>query len=306
MAKVLETPVAKKKFRRKLDVQEPSSNSAENFKVDHPAKVSSTAASRSHSAITESFKVCRNEQQQERKVLTETSSSAKINIARQTSQPDLKSVQMNAAKGPEVTEPTTPNSLHSHYPKSFCDHVHFSAVGSVNVTLRKQCRDEYLIGRETGKSTERFTPQAAVEPFLLEEAPVRDDGQSDWSLSSNGSTFPNSIQFTHSYPSKNPALVNPFSLTDPAVDNVDFGSSVGDNSDVTVYKDIAKKPPGVKSMRYAGIKMAKSREPIPGSEDEPTRKACPKSLLSQFKLCQQDSGFDSPVSLKTNLNGACS
>ncbi|TSM52318.1 COP9 signalosome complex subunit 2 [Bagarius yarrelli] len=292
MAKVLETPVAKKKFQTKQDVQEPSLNSA------NPAKVSS-ASTQSHSAIAESYRVCRKQQKQEREIFTVTSSSAKVNTAHKNSQSDIKSAQMNAAKGPEVPEPATPNPLHSYPPKSICDRADGSTVGSVNVTLRKHSREEYLIGTEKGTSSECFTggKNLTVEPFLLEEAPVRDDGQSDWSLSSNGSTFSSNIVFTHSYPSNNPELVNLLSLTDPTVDNVDFGSSVGDNSDVTVYKEIAKKASGVKLMKYAGINRAKSREPIPGSEDEATRKACPKSLLSQFKLCQRDSGFDSPVSL---------
>ncbi|XP_053498224.1 centrosomal protein of 152 kDa isoform X2 [Ictalurus furcatus] len=302
MAKVLETPVAKKKFQRNLDSQEPSSNSTENSKVDH--KVFCAASSQSHSAITESHKVCRNEQRQQMKVLAETSSvgqTVKMRTAGKASRPDFKSVKTNAAKGTEITEPTTPRSLHHHPPKSFCDfassHVHFNTVDSVNVTLRKHSREEYLMRTEAGKASESFTPRVAVEPFLIEEAPVRDDGQSDWSLSSNGSTFSNNIHLTSSYPSKTPQPVSSFSLTGPAVDELDFGSTIGDNSDVTVYKEIAKKPFGVKPKKYAYSKMTKSRDPIPGSEDEMSRKTCPKSLLSQFKMSQQDSGFDSPVSL---------
>ncbi|KAF4081363.1 hypothetical protein AMELA_G00160580 [Ameiurus melas] len=294
MAKVLETPVAKKKFQRNQDSQEPSSNSTENSKVDH--KVSCAASSQSHSASTESHRVCRNEQRQQMKVLAENSSvgqTAKMKTSGKASQPDFKSVKTNAAKGPEITEPTTPWPLHHHPPKSFCDfassHVPFSTVGSFNVTLRKHSREEYLMRTEAGKVSE--------QPFLIEEAPVRDDGQSDWSLSSNGSTFSNNIHLTSSYPSKTPQPVSSFSLTGPAVDDLDFGSTIGDNSDVTVYKEIAKKPFGVKPKKYAGSKMTKSRDPVPGSEDEMSRKACPKSLLSQFKISQQDSGFDSPVSL---------
>ncbi|XP_026775518.3 centrosomal protein of 152 kDa isoform X2 [Pangasianodon hypophthalmus] len=297
MAKVLETPVAKKKFQRNQDVQEPSSNS----KVDHPAKVLCAASSQSHSA-RKSHKVCRNEQWQQMKVLTETSSAAqtaKMKTTGKASQPDFKSVKTNAANGPEVKEPATPQTLHSCDPKPFCDFAsssaHFSTVSSVNVTLRKHSREEYLMGTEAGKASERFTPQVTAESFLIEEAPVRDDSQSDWSLSSNGSTFTNNIHLTSSYPSKNPGPMN--SLTGPTVDDLDFGGIIGDNSDVTVYKEIARKPSGVKPKKHAGIKMTKSREPIPGSEDEAIRKACPKSLLSQFKICQQDSGFDSPVSL---------
>ncbi|XP_046715991.1 centrosomal protein of 152 kDa isoform X2 [Silurus meridionalis] len=300
MAKVLETPVVKKKLHRNPDGQDPSSNSTEDSKVDHLAKVSGAPSSQSRSTVTVSHKVCRNEQRQQMKVLTETSSAAqtdKIKTAGKASQPDFKSVKTNAAKVPDVPEPVTPHSLHSHHPKSFRDFAsssaHFSSVGSVNVTLRKQSREEYLTGTETGKASERLTPQVADEPFLVEEAPVRDDGQSDWSLSSNGSIFINNIHLTSSHPGKHPEPVKSFSLTGPTLDDLDFGSTAGDNSDVTVYKEIVKKP----SKKYTGIKLTKTREPIPGSEDEAIRKTCTKSLLPQFRICQQDSGFDSPASL---------
>lgn len=288
----------------KMFITEPSADSTENSKVDHPAKVSSAISSQNHSAINEPHKVCRNEQRQQMKVPTETSSvaqTAKMKTASKNFQPDFNSVKTNAAKSPEVTEPATPWSLHSHHPKSFRDlpspSAHFSTTGSVNVTLRKHSREEYLMGTDAGKASECFAPQVAVEPFLIEEAPVRDDSQSDWSLSSNGSTFTNNIHLASSYPSKNPEPVNSFSLTGPAIDDLDFGSTTGDNSDVTVYKEIAKQPFGLKPKKYTGIKMTKSREPIPGSEDEAIRKVCAKTLLSQLKICQQDSGFDSPVSL---------
>lgn len=273
---------------------ETSSNSTENSKVDRPAKVSCAPSSQSHPAKTESHKVSRNEQRQHWKVLTETGSTTrtpKMKTAGKASWFNLNSEKMNAAKGPEVTEP-----LQSPHPKSSCEiGVHFNTVDSVNVTLRKPSREEYLMGTEAGKASEHFTPRVTVEPFLLKEAPVRDDSQSDWSLSSNGSTFTSNIHLTHSYPSKHPDPLNFESFPDPTVD-LDFGSTIGDNSDVTVYKEIAKKPPRVKPMKNADVKLTKNRQPIPGSEDEAIRKACPKSLLSQFKLCQQDSGFDSPGS----------
>ncbi|XP_027028950.2 centrosomal protein of 152 kDa isoform X1 [Tachysurus fulvidraco] len=271
MAKVLETPVAKKKVPRNQEVQELSSNSTENTRVDHPAKVPCAASSQIYSGITSG----------------------------KASRTNLNPVKTNA-EGPEVTEQATLKTQHSPHAKSFGEiaspSVHFSTVGSVNVTLRKHSREEYLMGAEAGKASERFTPQATVHPLLLEEAPVRDDGQSDWSLSSNGSTFTSNIHLMHSYPGKNSEPLNSLSQSGPAEDDLDFGSTIGDNSDVTVYKEIARKTSGVKPMKNTGIKLTKSRQPIPGSEDVAIRKACPKSLLSQFTLCQQDSGFDSPVS----------
>lgn len=285
-------------------ITESSAKSMENPKVNPPAKLSCVASSQSHSAMTESQKVCRNEQRQQMKVPTEISSAAqttKMKTAGKTSQSDFKPVKKNAAKGHEITEPATPQSLHSPHPKSFCDFAsssaHFNTVSSINVTLRKHSREEYLMGTEAGKANERVAPEVPVKPFQFEEAPVRDDSQSDWSLSSNGSTFTNNIHLISSYPNYNPEPVNPLLLTGTAEDDLDFGSTVGDNSDVTVYKEIVKKPTGVKPKKYTSIKMTKSREPIPGSEAEAIHKSCPKGSLSQFKICQQDSGFISPVSL---------
>uniref|UniRef100_A0A4W4G9E0 CEP152 CEP63 binding coiled coil domain-containing protein n=1 Tax=Electrophorus electricus TaxID=8005 RepID=A0A4W4G9E0_ELEEL len=171
--------------------------------------------------------------------------------------------------------------------------VHSGDIGTTNVTLRKQSRDMYLIGNESGKA---LTPQLAADPSLVEEAPVRDDGQSDWSLSSNGSTFTNHVYLTTSYPSKNADAVRLLSVAGPQVNDLDFGSTLGDNSDVTVYKEIVKKPACVKPKRGTSITASKVREPTPGSEEQRIHRLCPKSLFSEFKVRQQDSGFDSPLS----------
>uniref|UniRef100_A0A8B9LLN1 CEP152 CEP63 binding coiled coil domain-containing protein n=1 Tax=Astyanax mexicanus TaxID=7994 RepID=A0A8B9LLN1_ASTMX len=296
MAKVLETPVAKKRPQRNPNGQEPSIN-AETSANDHAAKVPGGAQSQSFPVVAEVRKDCRNEQIHHSYSLTTPAARPRgIDPAGPQTQ-DFLSVRPNSAKTPVHV---TPLSLHSHNPKLIDDvGSSFKRNSDVNnaITVRKQSREMFLTGRESGKASDHLTPHVAVEPFLIEEAPVRDDGQSDWSLSSNGSTFTNNIHLTSSYSGKNAQPARPFSLMNPSVDNLDFGSCVGDNSDVTVYKEIVKKPPSLKSQQSAGLKTTKSREPIPGSEGEKIHRLCPKSLFSELKIYQQDSGFDSPLSL---------
>ncbi|XP_072529793.1 centrosomal protein of 152 kDa [Salminus brasiliensis] len=302
MAKVLETPVAKKKLQRNLNGQEPSLNAVTSVK-DHAAKVSGGAQSQSLSVIAESREDCKNEQIHHIRSLTETDHTTPTVRQRGISPagPQLDPHMSLRANGAKAPVHVTPVSVHSHKSKPLDDVgsfiIHNSDANRANVTCRKQSREMFLMGTESGKASDHFTPHAAVEPFLIEEAPVRDDSQSDWSLSSNGSTFTNNVHLTSSYSSKNAQPVRPFSLKNPSLDDLDFGSCIGDNSDVTVYKEIVKKPPCLKSQQCAGLKTTKSREPIPGSEGEKIHKLCPKSLFSELKIYQQDSGFDSPLSV---------
>lgn len=211
---------------------------------------------------------------------------------------DLKSVKAHRAGGAEGHEQLTSVSLHSvnltpaNEFVSF--NVHDSTVKSANVTLRKQSRETFLMGTEVGKASERSTPQVTVQPFMIEEAPVRDDGQSDWSLSSNGSAVPNKLHFS-SYHHKKTNLLNMHSLSGHSVENLDFGSHSGNDSDVTVYKEIAKKPTDVKPKLNTHSNISKSREPIPGSDGVKNYRHCSKSLFSEFKMCLKDSGLDSPL-----------
>lgn len=166
---------------------------------------------------------------------------------------------------------------HTHFAH---DGVFNSNVRTPNVTLRKHSREMFMEG---------LGEPSSVQPFLIEEAPVRDDGQSDWSLTSNGSNFINNIHLTSSYPEPG----KPFSVNA----GLDFGSSIGDNSDVTIYKEIIQPPSYVKPNVCVDRRTNKRREPIPGSERHGVRKMCPKSLFSELKVRQQDSGFDSPLAL---------
>ncbi|KAL6474318.1 hypothetical protein MHYP_G00178790 [Metynnis hypsauchen] len=301
MAKVLETPLARKKLQRNQNVQDLSLN-AETSANDHATKLSGATSIESLSFRAESQENCEIEQTHqicsvaESEYATQKSKLRGLAPAGKGPQQDFKkSVRANGGKDPEVTEQLTTE------PKPLGDFAsytaHIDVVSNANVTFRKQSREMYFTGTESGKANERLTPQVAVEPFLIEEPPVRDEGQSDWSLSSNGSTFTNSIHLTSSYPSRNAEPVRPYSLMNPSVGDLDFGSCLGDNSDVTIYKEIVKKPSYVKPKHGAGHKSKKSREPTPGSEGERIHRLCPKSLFSELKICQQDSGFDSPLSL---------
>ncbi|XP_026872929.2 centrosomal protein of 152 kDa [Electrophorus electricus] len=302
MAKVLETPQPKKKLQRNPNGQVPLSNPETNN--EHPTTVSGAASSQSLPVIPENHEDYEKNQVRQIHSITETNRDTQtaklreLKMGFKTSQAGfLGSVRGSAANGLGMAEQVTPMSLHYHSPKVLgafaSSSVHSGDIGTTNVTLRKQSRDMYLIGNESGKA---LTPQLAADPSLVEEAPVRDDGQSDWSLSSNGSTFTNHVYLTTSYPSKNADAVRLLSVAGPQVNDLDFGSTLGDNSDVTVYKEIVKKPACVKPKRGTSITASKVREPTPGSEEQRIHRLCPKSLFSEFKVRQQDSGFDSPLS----------
>ncbi|TRY89273.1 hypothetical protein DNTS_014786 [Danionella cerebrum] len=135
-----------------------------------------------------------------------------------------------------------------------------------NLTLRKQSSEGFESGR--------------TDPFLMEEAPVRDGGHSEWSLTSTESN----IHLTSSYPE--PAKPFPISR------------SVADTSDVTIYKEIVRS-----QTRNHGVvdrRVNKRKEPIPRSEGRSVRKICSKGLFSQVGA---DSGFDSPLALPQKSDG---
>lgn len=199
-------------------------------------------------------------------------------------EPDsLKSAVISGSKDPLTVGQVT--QKHTHFAH---DSVFNRDVRTPNVTLRKQSREMFMEGFESGRAE-----PSAVQSFLIEEAPVRDEGQSDWSLTSNGSNFMNNIHLTSSYPEPG----KPFSMYGPSLGGLDFGSSIGDNSDVTIYKEIVQPESYSKPSVCVDRRTNKHREPVPGSEGHGVRKMCPKSLFSEMKVHQQDSGFDSPLAL---------
>ncbi|XDV52723.1 hypothetical protein PO909_021400 [Leuciscus waleckii] len=278
MAKVLETPLAKRKLSRTQNSQ----GGSDKTDIGSPAKVLGAVI---HGAEAhEDGKDKRIYQ-----IYCPTDTNYASVTAKQTGlkpkgfEPDsLKSAVICGSKDPLTVGQVT--QKHTH----FYDSVFNSDVRTPNITLRKQSREMFMEGFESG----RAEPSSAVQSFLIEEAPVRDDGQSDWSLTSNGSNFMNNIHLTSSYPEPG----KPFSLNGPSLGGLDFGSSIGD-SDVTLYKEIVQPPSYSKPSVCVDRRTNKHREPIPGSEGHGVWKMRPKSLFSELKVRQQDSGFDSPLAL---------
>nr|XP_055048823.1 centrosomal protein of 152 kDa isoform X1 [Misgurnus anguillicaudatus] len=271
MAKVLETPVAKRKVLRTQNSQ----GESEDKTNDSPAKILGAA---SHAAEAHVRK-------KDQKIYNPTE-MAKQKGVKTTSKgfdhDSFKSGMVCGSKDLEMIgqryQKRTQGSLSS-------DDGIYNNVKTSNVTLRKQSREMFLEGFESGRSD-----QSAIKPFLIEEPPVRDDGQSDWSLTSNGSNYVNNIHLTSSYPEPG----KPFLMNGPSLAGLDFGSSIGDNSDITLYKEIIQPLSYSKPNAFIDGRTNKNREPIPGSEDG-VHKLCPKSLFSELKVRQQDSGFDSPL-----------
>uniref|UniRef100_A0A8C2KYF2 Centrosomal protein of 152 kDa-like n=1 Tax=Cyprinus carpio TaxID=7962 RepID=A0A8C2KYF2_CYPCA len=267
MAKVLETPVAKRKLSRTQNSQ----GGSEKLDIEtsgSPAKVLGA----------EALKDGKDKQIHQVHNLTDTKytsiSAEQKGVKPKALEPD----SLKSACGSQDTftvAQVTPKHTHFAHNRAFN-----SDVRTPNVTLRKQSREMFMEG---------FGEPPSVQPFLIEEAPVRDDGHSDWSLTSNGSNFIDNIHLTSSYPEPG----KPFSVNG----GLDFGSSIGDNSDVTMYKEFVQPLSYSKPNVCVDRRTNKHREPIPGSEGHGVRKKCPKSLFSELKVRQQDSGFDSPLAL---------
>ncbi|RXN26207.1 centrosomal protein of 152 kDa [Labeo rohita] len=262
MAKVLETPVAKRKLSRTQNCQG-GSDKTDIETSGSPAKVLGA----------EAFKDGKDKRIHQIYSLTDTNYTS---MTAKQKGVKSKAIEPDSLKPKETFTVGQVTQKHTHFAH---DSVFNSDVRTPNVTLRKQSREMFLEGFESGR-----TEPSSVQPFLIEEAPVRDDGQSDWSLTSNGSNFSN-IHLTSSYPEPG----KPFSVSC----GLNFGSSIGDNSDVTIYKEIVQPPSYSKP---DDRRTNKQREPVPGSEGHGVKK-CPKSLFSELKVRQQDSGFDSPLAL---------
>ncbi|XP_055048827.2 centrosomal protein of 152 kDa isoform X4 [Misgurnus anguillicaudatus] len=272
MAKVLETPVAKRKVLRTQNSQ----GESEDKTNDSPAKILGAASHAPEAHVRKKDQKIYNP--------TETAKQKGVKTTSKGFDHDsFKSGMVCGSKDLEMIgqryQKRTQGSLSSD------DGIYNNNVKTSNVTLRKQSREMFLEGFESGRSD-----QSAIKPFLIEEPPVRDDGQSDWSLTSNGSNYVNNIHLTSSYPEPG----KPFLMNGPSLAGLDFGSSIGDNSDITLYKEIIQPLSYSKPNTFIDGRTNKNREPIPGSEDA-VHKLCPKSLFSELKVRQQDSGFDSPL-----------
>ncbi|XP_028264375.1 centrosomal protein of 152 kDa isoform X2 [Parambassis ranga] len=159
-----------------------------------------------------------------------------------------------------------------------------------HVSVRSRSRE--LQGEDSSKAPHHLDSEQQGKPFIIQEAPVRDDKQTDWSMTSSdsvtGFNFPRL-----SYSDRKVEPVKPFCMSAASAGGMgDFGSLTPDMSDLTVYNEIAKKTPHTETRVLA--KRSTHREPTPGSECETQQGACSRPLFSELRLHQQDSGFDSP------------
>lgn len=168
-----------------------------------------------------------------------------------------------------------------------------SQVDFVNASVRSKNREVYLQGVDSSKPSNRLDSTRQSKPFLVQEAPVRDEKRTDWSMTSSDSDTGYQVSRL-SYSGRKVEPVKPFSVSAAsASDFGEFGGLTPDVSDLTVYNEIAKKTPRTQTSSHA--KMSTLRQPTPGSEGEKQHGVCSRPLFSELRQSQQDSGFDSPL-----------
>ncbi|KAM9753445.1 centrosomal protein of 152 kDa isoform 1-T1 [Menidia menidia] len=130
------------------------------------------------------------------------------------------------------------------------------------------------------------------KPFLVQEAPERDEKYADWSKTSSDSELDLHVS-RPSHSGRKVEPVKPFSVCAAAACEMgEFGRLTPDSSDLTVYQEISKKTPETEVFYHT--RRSSQREPTPGSECEKQRGAGSRPLFSELRQRQQDSGFDSP------------
>ncbi|XP_047451256.1 centrosomal protein of 152 kDa isoform X2 [Mugil cephalus] len=165
-------------------------------------------------------------------------------------------------------------------------------VDLINVPSRSKSRELHLQRGESSKSDIRLESRRQSKPFLVQEAPVRDEKHTDWSVASSDSDA--GFQFPPPpYSERKVEPVKPFSVSAASASAVgELGSLTPDVSDLTVYNEIAKKTPHSETFHH--VKRSMHREPTPGSECETRQGVYSRPLFSELRQRQQDSGFDSP------------
>uniref|UniRef100_W5LW21 Centrosomal protein 152 n=1 Tax=Lepisosteus oculatus TaxID=7918 RepID=W5LW21_LEPOC len=168
-----------------------------------------------------------------------------------------------------------------------CD---FSETTLANITVRNETREPASKGLGSCQAEQCSVAESVNRPWVIQETPVRDEGSSsDWTSASLGTC----VERGDAEPagkclSQVPSFVLPLSDSD-------------DESVRSFRREIPSvhSKPRPKICPDPGLNgdIAKNREPIPGSEDKKLYKLCSKSLFSEIKASQQDSGFDSPLSV---------
>ncbi|XP_070763937.1 centrosomal protein of 152 kDa [Enoplosus armatus] len=169
-----------------------------------------------------------------------------------------------------------------------------SQADVASVSVRSKSRELYLQGVDSSKAGNRLHSERQSKPFLIQEAPVRDEKRTDWSMTSSDSDTGFQV-CTLSSSGRKVEPVKPFSVSAASASDLgEFGGLTPDVSDVTVYNEIAKKTPHTQTLNFHHAKMSTHREPTPGSEAEKQHGVCSRLLFSELRQRQQDSGFDSP------------
>ncbi|XP_068578645.1 centrosomal protein of 152 kDa isoform X2 [Cebidichthys violaceus] len=165
-----------------------------------------------------------------------------------------------------------------------------SQVDLANVSVRSKSREQYLQGVHSSKADNHPDSERRSKPFLIKDAPTRDEKRTDWSMSSSDSDTCFHVS-TLSYSGRRVEPVKPFSVSAAASasDSGEFGDLSPNVSDLTVYNEIAKK-----NLKFQPAKISTHREPTPGSECEKQHRVGSRPLFSELRQRQQDSGFDSP------------
>ncbi|XP_059192058.1 centrosomal protein of 152 kDa [Centropristis striata] len=158
-----------------------------------------------------------------------------------------------------------------------------SQVDFVDMSVRSKSRELCLQGVDSSNTDSK----RQNKQLLIQEAPVREERRTDWSMTSSDSDTGFQVSRL-SYSGRKVEQVKPFSVSAvSASDSGEFGGLTPDVSDLTVYNEIAKKTPHTQS-------MSSHREPTPGSEGESRHGGFSRPLFSELRQRQQDSGFHSP------------
>ncbi|XP_044212391.1 centrosomal protein of 152 kDa [Thunnus albacares] len=286
MAKVLETPF--------------KSKSGKNYSLPScPTAVSTTGCppgfNKNPSTLTELLDVRPEERSHRGK--TSADSEQKLTAAVRTK--PLSHQDISASRKDEASadagiklQAAGNTQLHSHKPSQ--QMASPSQVDFACVSVRSKNRELYLQGGECVIADKRLNSERQSKPPLCQEAPVRDEKRTDWSMTSSDSDMDFQVPRL-SYSGRRVEPVRPFSVSAAsATDFKEFGSLTPDASDLTVYNEIAKKTPHTQTLNHPKAKMSAHRQPTPGSEGEKQHGVGSRPLFSELRQCQQDSGFDSP------------
>ncbi|XP_007543176.1 centrosomal protein of 152 kDa [Poecilia formosa] len=176
-----------------------------------------------------------------------------------------------------VTKPQTFDS------NSFPHKPSQSHVGFASLSARGKSAEWFL---QRGDSSKAELARQS-RPFLVQEAPVREEKQTDWSLTDSDSG-PNAAR-----PRREADPLRPFSANSASdADIRALGVATPDDSDLTVYKEIPKQSLQTENNKKA--KKSLAREPIPGSDGD----VFSRPPFSELRQRLQDSGFDSPFYLQ--------